>query len=93
MEDTVSSTRLRIRMQVEQAMNEVTEFFSSILFFLFPQNTPKLHSKGSQIPHTAMEELKQRHVLRDMFSLSVNVTGLTPDFINGNFLPKGYESR
>lgn len=28
------STRLRIRMQVEQAMNEVIEFFSSILIFL-----------------------------------------------------------
>lgn len=27
MEDTVRSTRLRIRMQVEQAMNEVIEFF------------------------------------------------------------------
>lgn len=34
MEDTMRSTRLRIRMQVEQAMNEVIEFFSSILIFL-----------------------------------------------------------
>lgn len=40
-EDTVSSTRLRIRMQVEQAMNEVIElFFFHFHLSLFPQTVP-----------------------------------------------------
>nr|KAF6405388.1 NSE2 (MMS21)-like protein, SMC5-SMC6 complex SUMO ligase [Rousettus aegyptiacus] len=67
------------------------------IFFL--HSILSLSSKHSQVafervsdPTHCYGRIKTR-VLRDVFSLSVNVTGLTPDFINGNFLPKGYESR
>lgn len=67
------------------------------IFFL--HSILSLSSKHSQVafervsdPTHCYGRIKTR-VLRDMFILSVNVTGLTPDFINGNFLPKGYESR
>lgn len=66
MEDAVSATRLRIRKRVEQAMNEVIEFFFLHSVLSLSSKQSQLHLKGFQIPHIAREELK--HVFSETCS-------------------------
>lgn len=54
MEDAVSATRLRIRKQVEQAMNEVSEFFLPFSSFSLPSEHSQRLLTGFQAPHAAM---------------------------------------
>lgn len=73
------STRLRIRMHVEQAMNEVIEFFSSVLIFLsFFKTAPVAFESISN--HTRCYGKNTAQVPSDMFSSSMNITELRPDF-------------
>lgn len=63
----MNSTRLRIKMQVEQAMNEVIEFFSSILICLSFFKTVPIALKGSQVPRTPVKK-KKKHKFSVMYS-------------------------
>lgn len=75
----MSSTRLRIRMQVEQAMNEVIDFFLPFSSFPLSSQQSWSHLKGFQNP-TRYYGKSKRQILSDLFSLSMNITERKPDF-------------
>ena len=58
MEDAVSSTGLRIRKQVEQAMKEVSEFFLPFSSFSLPSKQSQMLLRGFQVPHAAVAKIK-----------------------------------
>lgn len=66
-------------MQVEQAMNEVIEFFSSILICLSFFKTVPIALKGSQVPRTPVKK-KKAQVFCDVFNWFMNITELKPSF-------------
>lgn len=75
----MSSTRLRIRMQVEQAMNEVIDFFLPFSSFPLSSQQSWSHLKGFQNP-TRYYRKSKRQILSDLFSLSMNIMERKPDF-------------
>lgn len=66
-------------MQVEQAMNEVIEFFSSFLILLPSFKNVPIAFKRASNPRHCSGEIKNKF-LSDMFSLPGNITGLKPIF-------------